>query len=274
MRVPKTSLFVHIPENLGIEHRVEDFVQAIDETRILICDDERWEQKWSVQFSEIPGFMHFDSKEDLMACRYVDMIDMVTCSLIHEKTEQCHFVAVIQRSVVHTTPMVRAEQKLYMDMYPYLWKRIRCNIYKIIQIMCKRLRTSYVVVDEYGLVPRTIYTANMRLISLHPERVNPEDKIPGIFWMQFIGERMIKETCTAEEAVHLLRSKGVLCNHLSSAFTKGVFVQTSSLLESDNKDRHQVVYELLRSSMYRPDPHQIAIIRQRHDDGFFVKLPV
>ena len=84
-------------------------------------------------------------------------------------------------------------KSLYIEIPRIVWKKIDRNAFitEIISV-CTHIYASYACIDTLALLTHPdIYTCGYRLFCPEAKDIDPESKLPGVFWWQYFSEDMI-----------------------------------------------------------------------------------
>ena len=96
------------------------------------------------------------------------------------------------RSKVYTEFMIKDECYLYLEVSKALFSLFdQEEFLRTIQEVQVLTKATYVCIDNIGATPVSIYFASLRKFGVENWNTNPEKKVPGIYWIQYLSEDMI-----------------------------------------------------------------------------------
>ncbi len=180
--------------------------------------------------------------------------------------------ALIMHSNCKVIPIIKKEQTIYLEVFSELWNSVQERVINSIVSMCNNTNNiSYVVIDEVPITPKSIYYSNLRLFSNEKETasIDPEVKIPGIYWIQYFSDSMISKDMV--EIIKKSSTDYVLTG--DNYHSAGIWVRTSSDLSCDRKSYHRKLYDLFKVESYRVDPEKLKRYK-RLQPWLFSKFPL
>ena len=109
------------------------------------------------------------------------------------------------------------------------------------------------------MAPKSIFTANLRLFSLTARDYDEEEKIPGIYWGQYLSVNMFDD-----DMVERIKANydPELIRVLYQEKTCGLWLQTSCTLNSDTMEQHKRLYGFLGENTYIIDDETVKKYRK------------
>lgn len=183
----------------------------------------------------------------LLLDKLIEYINPETCYISIEainSTAALLAYGCITRSHALTQFMIGREQTIFMLVDEKLWCKRSAVLIEQIQAMCANDLISYVAIDFENILPRSIYTANLRLLSSPriTSTIDPESRVPGIYWAQFIGNSMLTQE-VKKKAIDI--ASGGHCNYVCKDIGTGLWIQTTSDIKTDSSINQRAVYEVL-----------------------------
>lgn len=150
----------------------------------------------------------------------------------------------ITRSNGLTQYMVGQEQTVFILVDLALWEKRKDFLINQIKSICNSSYVTYVAVDKETIVPRSIYSANIRILSnpFIAAGIDPEARIPGIYWAQFLAYSMFSQ--------HDRKSiiGGIDITHTDTLLEDigtGIWIQTTPNIQTDSRNYQKQVCEML-----------------------------
>lgn len=192
------------------------------------------------------------------------------CHISMELTDAAYGMVALGASIARhphrTAQMIDHEQTLRLSIEQKLWTKLRHSMTDCLMRLCTQGDISYVAVDRDATLPNSIYQANLRLFAdkMAASRVDVESRIPGVYWMQYLGRSML-----TDEVRQALTSSGLFVQQIGD----GLWVQTAKSISSDSAAMHKVLYDLIQPQTYAPDEKTMAEYR-RLQPWLFDRFPL
>ena len=166
--------------------------------------------------------------------------------------------AVLDRSPGWGSPMIKQEQTLRIAINQKLWSKHEIDFAKMIREIIKQTSCTYACVDQATATPRSIYHGNLRIIANHPEKYDPERFVPGIYWAQYLSDKMLDEKCVRK----IIAEPFAIAERLPHQGGAGYYVQLTEKLESNSAAIRHRFYQSVLERTYQVDNKQAGCFRQ------------
>lgn len=99
-----------------------------------------------------------------------------------------------------THPHFQGERTIFMAIPEIVWRNIDPAAFadQICQIACA-LKATYACLDTAWLPITSLHTAPFRLLCENGQDIDPEDRLPGIYWGQYITPQMTAATASLDD---------------------------------------------------------------------------
>ena len=208
--------------------------QEIDVTR-LCCDENRdWEKDWEwLQQKKCARILADAFYEDEGRWRE---LDMGISAIIMGHVDYCRL------------PRDYGERSIVVRIRKALWAQIDQEAFiAAAQEICARLGATYACLDEMAPIGG-IYEGMFRKLSEEAERIDIEERLPGIYWCQLVSERMIERTGPIEEAAKLAPCQ--CAQVLDWNGEKRLWLQITAQMKSATHKKRLAMREYFKESLY------------------------
>lgn len=150
----------------------------------------------------------------------------------------------ITRSSGLTQPMTGHEQKIFMLVNNDLWRKRAEPLINEIKDMCRDApHITYVAIDKENISPKSIYTANIRMFSnpFSASAIDPESRIPGIYWAQYIHNSMLDQNIRKRISEGICSTRDIICEDTGTGF----WIQTAPAIQNDSVSCQKSACEIL-----------------------------
>lgn len=165
------------------------------------------------------------------------------------------FSAWISRSNQFTVPIICDERVITIDISKSIWDSINQEEFlQGIKIACCTLEATYACRDYEAIVAKSICTGGFRYFGVNSYRINPETRLPGIYWAQYVTQEMVKETGNLQEIENEARCevKDILCKN------KGIWLQLTHDFWKTQREDRLALRKYSSRSLYMLSLHDIA----------------
>ncbi|MCQ2457699.1 MAG: hypothetical protein MJ142_03080 [Clostridia bacterium] len=180
----------------------------------------------------------------------------------------------IVRSSGLTQPMIGHEQAIFTLVNADLWKKRAEPLIKKIKDMCSDApHITYVAIDKENISPKSIYIANIRLFSnpYSASAIDPESRIPGIYWAQYINNSMLDQNIRKRISEGICSTPDIICEEIGTGF----WIQTAPAIQADSIDHQKAACKILEieTQSYVIDENIIRSYRKL-EPFLFEKFPL
>lgn len=253
------TIMVHFPS-----HVTHDPVRLLEQLRKLldICEEnstsfiERWERTSDAKIrngsAQAPCYL--SSSDMNLWPEIIETLSNDACSITmfscidHYRNvdHQISLIATIKKSNRYTMPMINDEKIIRIDISNWVWQHLNQEkLIEALQNTCLILGATYACIDLPLLCPLSIYAGGFRTFCSEADTIDPETKIPGIQWGQFISAKMLTPS-GSDRFASLQTSFGTI----KALEDKGLWVQLSdNILHPDQKSR-MLFREYFSDSLY------------------------
>ena len=259
---PYVSAFLHVSEERRFSSFSKDLSDAIYYVVELAKEIEP-ESECEIEITPKIGnstelFKRFSNEGiHLHLCQKSSNISSVNVRVLSNHKKLISMRICIDRSESISVGIVKNEQSILYEIYKSFWKKNHVELMEMIKKCCAILPLSYACVDFYQLVPQSIYHGNIRMMGFQAEKVNPEEKIPGVYWAQFVSKKMFSSSGSLTQLVEKLSKDRISSCILNNSATEGLWIQTATSLEKDSLEDHICFLNTLIRSTYQLDKKQI-----------------
>ena len=274
---PGVLVFIHIPYING-SYAMNCLQVLRSYLDLLECHLSDFMEEWRVYRNKRDAYREWhysqENTADWKNDRYemADQIAFISIDLRYKEKDASGFVslsATVKRWDWGHIPMTKDERKVFIHMTKRLWLLLdTTELLEITKQAVLILGASYACIDSNRIVPASIYTAPFRLCSENTHLIDPEERIPGIFWWQYISEKMIRAvSCTHE---YLIKAP---CDYSEIGYehqAQGVCLQLCKKLSLKPGESELLAQKLqlrayLEPFLYHPS---IDLLLQYHNDPF------
>ena len=259
----KTSvnLFIHIPE-IHQEYAQNCLKTVREYLDFFEQYMEIYTEEWNVHQNNIKRLKIWRyNPENKTSClndfdNMLINIAYITVYLKYKYNDSEHelsIVATINRLDYGNTPMIKNERKIDIRINNRFWKLL--DVTQLIAITNKSvvlLGSSFACIDYNGISPHSIYSTAFRLCTENTYLIDPEERIPGIFWWQYISFKILSAVSCKQD--YIINAPCRCFEIYDKEIRKpiGIDLQISSVLENtSNEDRLQLrLY--LQQFLYQP----------------------
>ena len=228
---------------------------------IIMPENETFSERVEIQPNNTRTTIILPAQDAILPLRFRERVSDSICHISiffnNIRNERaCLFGCIIQSHYL-ATKMIANEQTINILIDETMWEYSQNRIFSRIIELCRNTSISYVAADKETIAPQSIYHAQLRFFSQREAiSINPETKVPGIYWTQYISTKMLSNETLND-----------ICNLPSPAsYTKvegkqgdGVWIQTSSRINDDTKELHKVLYSILKRDSYSLDSEKVLI---------------
>ncbi len=199
--------------------------------------------------------------------------------------------ATITHSEKWTTPKIKEECTITGVIHRQVWDKIdQPKLIETIQNACLILGATYACIDYEYFCPKSIYYGGFRFYGKEVPRyfpfppgyidpqhfpypdIDPEAHLPGVYWAQFVSQRMLEATGTLQviesdapcDAKKVIGGKGV----------EGMWLQLSPNLWKTPVEKRLLLRRYVSDSLYELDMHRLADAKTPHSLGTIHLLPL
>ena len=171
----------------------------------------------------------------------------------HDSEHDLSIIATINRLDYGNTPMIKNERKIDIRINNRFWKLL--DITQLIDITNRSivlLGSTFACIDYNSISPHSIYSTAFRLCTEDTYLIDPEERIPGIFWWQYISYKMLSAVSCTPDYIKKAPCRCCEIPDIESKKALGIELQLSSALEiTTDKDRLRLrIY--LQQFLYQP----------------------
>jgi len=163
-------------------------------------------------------------------------------------------------------PKYQGEKSIFLMIPERLWRGMDPVVFS--DLICKTacaLNATYAYADVAWLPVTTLHFAYFRSLCENGKELDPEEKLPGIFWGQYVTQKMVEATATIDEIA--AQAPCDVKKVYSGADQRGVWLQLSSNPNNASIESRQVLRRYFDRSLYTLSPKlvkersQIKIIK-------------
>lgn len=177
------------------------------------------------------------------------------------------YTVTIKESTKYSTPIIKGERTLNLTISALLWKTISSDSFiQVLQSVCLLLSATYACIDTADICPNNIYTGGFRYFSDIAHKINPESKLPGVYWAQFISSEMVASTHNIH---HIIRDAPCLAKELSMGeHSSKMWIQLPHDIWKPQIDERLKLRLFFQESLY---PLSMDLLR-KYSKSFFPRI--
>ena len=163
----------------------------------------------------------------------------------------------VNRSNKYTNPIIKNERTIEIRIPKAVAKQIGMEMLLIqMRDLCHRVHATYAFMDLILFMQRSIYHDSFRCWGQNNVSIDPETRIPGIHWLQFLSEKMVSNTDTLENiAANAPCTKAIVDRE---GLVPGVWLQLSNNLWKEPPPIYNEYRKYFEKSMYELDLYEVA----------------
>ena len=163
----------------------------------------------------------------------------------------------VNRSNKYTNPITKNERKVEIRIPKAVAKQIGMETLLIqMRDLCHRVHATYAFMDLAPFLQKSIYHDTFRYWGKNTVSIDPETRIPGIHWLQFLSEKMVSNTDTLENiAANAPCTKAIIDRE---GPIPGVWLQLSDNLWKDPPPIYYAYRKYFEKSLYELDLALVA----------------
>jgi hypothetical protein len=153
--------------------------------------------------------------------------------------------------------MLKNERQVNMEIPKETWDGMdQMTFLDTLKAACCTLGASYACIDHELIIAKDIDSAGFRLYGEHADEIDPESRLPGVYWGQFVSPRMIERTGSIAQIVMEAPCK---VREIINLFgVEGLWLQLTAGIWQTPKENRISFRQYFADSLYVPSLRVIA----------------